>query len=108
MEEPTSAEVIVAQVAAPSADRERTNWLVQEVPAYSANSPVAPVSVRAEVSEETVRLVEVAVPETVRPPAPVPFPIVVEAVERSPPVNESLVEVASLGKGYAKKLDPAT
>ena len=77
--ESTSAEVTVAQVAAPRASRERTNWLVQEVPVYSANSPVAPVTVRAEVREVTVRLVEVAVPATVRPPAAVLPPMVVEA-----------------------------
>ena len=38
----------VAQVAAPRADKDRTNWLVQLVPAYSAKRPLAPVRVRAE------------------------------------------------------------
>jgi len=45
----------------------------------------------------TTTFVEVAVPETVRPPAAVPLPIVVDAVERSPPVKLRSVEVALLG-----------
>ena len=95
IEESTSAEVTVAQVAAPRAESERTNWLVQEVPAYSATRPPAPVKTRAEVMlwnvvlPVTMRLVEVAVPATVSPPAAVPSPIVVEAVESNPPLKVS-------------------
>ncbi len=35
----------------------------------------------------TIRFVVVAVPETVRPPATLPLPIVVEANAVSPPLN---------------------
>ena len=43
----------VAQVATPRAEIDLVNWLVQEVPAYSANKPSAPVRVRAEVKFAT-------------------------------------------------------
>ena len=54
----TSAAPTVAQVATPRADSERVNWLVHDVPAYSAKSPSAPVRVRAEVRPETTKLLE--------------------------------------------------
>ena len=50
----TSPATTVAQVATPKAERDRTNWLVQDDPAYSANAPLAPVKVIAEVSPVTV------------------------------------------------------
>ena len=43
----------VAQVATPRAEIDLVNWLVHEVPAYSANKPSAPVRVRAEVKFAT-------------------------------------------------------
>ena len=43
-----------AHEAAPSAERERGNWFVQDVPAYSSVSPPAPVITIAEVREEKV------------------------------------------------------
>ena len=49
-----------AQVATPAPFNERTNWLVQEVPAYSENEPSAPASGMAEVRLVTARLVVVA------------------------------------------------
>ena len=50
----TSAVPTVAQVAAPSASKERINWLVQEAPVYSAVNPPEPVRMRAEVRDEKV------------------------------------------------------
>lgn len=46
--------------------------------------------------------VDVAPPETVSPPTCVLLPIVVEAYEVRPPVNDTKVDVAADGKGYAK------
>ena len=43
-----------AHVATPRASSERGNWLVQDVPVYSAVSPPAPVRTSAEVREEKV------------------------------------------------------
>jgi hypothetical protein len=81
----------VSQVAAPSAESERTNWLVQEVPVYSATIPVAPVRRIAEVIwsissvPEIERLVEVAF--VVVPFTTARFVIVeVELFTRRPPV----------------------
>jgi hypothetical protein len=51
----TSVEITVAHVAAPRAERTRTNWFVQVVPAYSAVIPVAPVKIRADVRPSTSR-----------------------------------------------------
>ena len=50
-----------------------------------------------DVSEVRVRFVEVAVPEIVRPPACVPLPMVVEARDKMPALNVSVVEVALFG-----------
>ena len=81
----------VAQVAAPRADRERTNWLVHEVPAYSAKVPLALVRVRAEVKPETAksfdtaRLVLVAL--VVVPLVTVRAEMVDEEYAVSPPLN---------------------
>src|SRR3989344_6993826 len=90
--------LIEAQVVAPSALSAVTNWLVQAAaPAYSAKTPPAPVSTRAEVRVSTsswpvmLRLVEVALVE-------VEFTesrsvMVEEAEEMSPWVNWIKVEV---------------
>lgn len=55
----------VSHVATPSAESERLNWLVQDVPAYSAARPPEPVRIMADVSVskmlflDTVRFVVV-------------------------------------------------
>jgi hypothetical protein len=69
----------VAQVATPLPFIDLMNWLVQEVPVYAVTWPIELARWSAEVTPVTVRLVVVAVPETVRPPAAVPLPMVVEA-----------------------------
>ena len=51
-------------------------------------------------------LVVVAPPEIVRPPDCVPLPMVVEASERRPPENVSVVVVAFDGNGYANVGSP--
>jgi hypothetical protein len=53
----SEARLTDSQVATPAPLRERTNWLVQVVPVYSEMVPSVPAMGRAEVSEETVRLV---------------------------------------------------
>ena len=86
-----------AQVATPAPFRERTNWLVQEVPAYSATVPPASVTGMAEVMPErmvvpvTVRLVEVAFPAERR--EVLRRPLVVALVDWSV-AAKSVVEVA--------------
>jgi hypothetical protein len=52
-----------SQVATPAPFRERTNWLVQEVPVYPEATPLAEVTTSEDLMEETVRLVVLAVPE---------------------------------------------
>jgi hypothetical protein len=47
----------VAHVATPAPLIERTNWLVQEVPAYAAAVPAELVTMRADGTEEIVRFV---------------------------------------------------
>jgi hypothetical protein len=59
---------------------------VQEVPVYAVTFPVASARCSAEVTLVTLRLVVVAVPETVRPPAAVPLPMVLLAYIPSPVV----------------------
>lgn len=67
-----------AQVAAPRAESERTNWLVQDVPAYSAVRPLASVWMRAEVRVENFGA-KVKVEEAVeRKPLSRPSVVVVE------------------------------
>ena len=56
----TSSVPTVAQVAAPKAESERTNWLVQALPAYSVKEPAALPRIKAEVKEETAKEVVVA------------------------------------------------
>lgn len=56
------------------------------------------------VTADIARFVVVAVPETVRPPAAVPLPIVVDAYDVSPPLNERSVDVAFEGKRYENEL----
>ena len=96
----TSPATTVAQVADPRAESERTNWLVQDVPAYSANKPEPSVRVIAEVKLETVklfdtaRLVEVAF--VVVAFIPVKFCRVEEARERKPPVRVERPETERL------------
>ena len=96
----TSAVPTVAQVAAPNASSERTNWLVQEVPAYSAKTPSVPVKVRAEVREVAKKLVEVPPPETKRLPLTDNLSFgVVEPTPNLPlasMVNAAVVEVAKV------------
>ena len=60
-------------------------------------SPVPFVLRRELVMAVMTLLVEVAVPAMVRPPAAEPLPIVVDALEMMPPVNESSVDVLLLG-----------
>ena len=55
---------------------------------------------KVEVIPVIARFVVVAVPLTVKPPAAVPLPIVVEASERRPFENVSVVEVELLTNGY--------
>jgi len=51
--------------------------------------------------------VVVAPPEIVRPPVCEPLPIVVDAVDMSPPENVRSVEVAFEGKRYEKLARPS-
>ena len=91
----------------PSTFRSSLERVVMAKPVVVASaSVVAPETVSVPCNTELPDVV--APPEMVSPPVCVPFPMVVLAVERRPPVKESLVEVASLGNGYAKKLEPAT
>ena len=54
---------------------------------------------------EIVRLLVVAVPETVKPPAAVPLPIVDEPSPRRPDEKVRTLVVALLINGYAKMDD---
>src|SRR3989344_4490938 len=90
--------LIEAQVEAPRAESAVTNWLVQAAaPAYSAKTPPAPVSTRAEVRVSTsswptmFRLVEVALVEVLLTESR--SVMVEEAEEMSPAVNWIKVEV---------------
>ena len=60
--------------------------------------------VKVEVAAPCTRRLPVVVapPEMVSPPSCVPFPIVVDAVERRPWVKEIVVDVAFDGKRYPK------
>ena len=91
----TSAVPTVAQVAAPSASRERTNWLVQEAPVYSAAMPVLPVSRMAEVMESISSCPEME-SEVVVAFVVVALVVKVEEAisERGEPVSQSPVDVA--------------
>ena len=89
MVESTSEEVTVAQVATPKADKARTNWLVQVVPVYSANSPTVFVRRSAEVKGVIAKLLVTAKlvddPLVKRVVARVVEPVLVEeAVESQP------------------------
>ena len=59
---------------------------------------LAAVKLASVVELVTMRLVVVAPPAIVRPPPAFPFPMVVDAYEVRPPLNDSKVEVALLGK----------
>ena len=58
----------------------------QATPVEESNPRAEKVAQPAEATEESTRLVEVAVPEMVRPPTLVPSPMVEEASARKPPV----------------------
>lgn len=73
----------------------------------AVNCPMELVLRRDDVMLEMTRLVVVAVPEMVRPPAAVPLPMVVEAYEVRPPLNERSVDVALDGKRYPKVARPS-
>src|SRR3990167_2427781 len=55
----SAARSTAAHVATPAPLRERTNWFVQEVPAYSVKDPFAAAKGSAEVIEVMAKLVEV-------------------------------------------------
>jgi hypothetical protein len=57
----SEARLTDSHVATPAPLRERTNWLVQVVPAYSPTTPLASVSGSAEVMPEMTRFVDDAV-----------------------------------------------